>query len=408
MIPKSLMKEHDHYLDNASTSFPKPEAVAEAISECLRYFGVSPGRGSHRLGRRSEDVCSDARVRLARLFHRVTPEQLVVTPNATAALNLVLQGLLEVGDHVVTTNLEHNSVLRPLGQLHRDRGVTVSTVFSDALGHFELEDFDRAINPRTKLVVVNHASNVIGVKAPVEDIAALCRDRGVLLLVDASQTLGFEDLRRLDSDFIAFTGHKGLYAPPGIGGVVMKDPLSVRPMIQGGTGGNSHALVQPTGGIDRFEAGTPNYVGLAGLCAALKWLESQTIEKIAAHELALLTATVEGLQRIDGVQLYGSLAPSDKVPLISFNVKATAPQDLAYYLDTEWNIQTRPGLQCAPLIHQTIGTYPHGTVRVSFGYANTAADVEALLEGVRSFIERRNQRKVQRGYVVKGHHAGLA
>jgi cysteine desulfurase family protein len=342
---KQVQQEKFHYLDHASTTFPKPKAVIDGIDRCMQYYGVNPGRGSHHLAKASEAVFSETRRRLGALFYGAMGEHIAFTSNATAALNLALNGFLEAKDHVVTTNFEHNSVLRPLALLVERKGIRVTTVFSDDQGFFDLAEFEEALTENTKLVVVNHASNVLGIKTPVEEILTLCKRRNIAMLLDASQTIGVLDLTGIDVDFIAFTGHKGLYAPSGIGGLVMKDPSRIRQLVVGGTGGSSHSLIHPEQGHERFEAGTVNYVGLAGLGAALAWLEERTIKRIFDDEMMLLNMAIQQLSQIEEVEIYGSLDRQWKIPLLSFNIKSSLPTDVARRLDEDFNVQVRAGLQ---------------------------------------------------------------
>jgi selenocysteine lyase/cysteine desulfurase len=287
------------------------------------------------------------------------------------------------------------SIEQTLAGLVQKDGIQVSTVFSNAQGKFDLKEFEAAIQPTTRLVVVNHASNVLGILAPVPEIAAIARARGVKLLVDASQTMGCVDLHDFEADFIVFTGHKSLYAPPGVGGVAIRCPELVQPLIHGGTGSNSHSLQQPLLGSEKFEPGTLNYLGIAGLEAALEWKAQCSMRVEFQRQMDLLADCEEQLSRQRDFISYGTKCPELKIPLLSFNIASAFPGEVANFLDEHFNVQTRSGLQCAPLIHQSIGTYPYGTIRISLGHGTQKADIDALVEGIHEYCRQRSLRQAR-------------
>jgi cysteine desulfurase/selenocysteine lyase len=370
------------YLDNASTYAPKPDVVWQAARAYIDDVAASPGRGGYRAARGADEIVEGARASLARLLGVPKPGAIAFAANATHALNTAIQGTVGEGDHVVTTTTEHNSVLRPLETLARAGRITCTRVPVSASGLFDLDRFAAAVRPGTRLVAVNHASNVTGAVAPVVDMCAIAHEAGALFLLDASQTAGALDIdvEELGCDLLAFTGHKSLRGPSGTGGLYVRDPDQVRPLLQGGTGLNSHALVQPALMPTRLEAGTPNYLGIAGLGAAVDLLLDD--EDIARTRRALTDLTEYCLLRLralDAVRVYEVDPGIQRVPVISINMDGLYASELSSVLDSRHGIMTRAGLHCAPLIHEALGTAPHGTVRVSLGSANTRSDVDALI-----------------------------
>lgn len=376
------MSEEKHYLDNACTSHPKPEVVWQAVRNYQTNIGASPARSGHTLGRKADEVVSETRELIADLFGVTNSKHIVFTQNSTQALNMLLKGILSEGDHVVTTNLEHNSTLRPLERLSREGVITYTVVESDKDGIINPEDIEKAVKENTKLIAVNHASNAIGVRAPITEIGSIAKNLGLLFLIDASQTAGVLDIDvdRDNIDFVAFTGHKSLYGPSGIGGAYIRDPKTVRPLMDGGSG-NSKSLIQPAYMPEKFEAGTHNYMGIAGLNASLKDLKGKRAE-VLEKELALTEYLIQELLKIPRVSVYGTKDISKKVPVVSFNMEGYFANQLAGILDEKYNVLTRPGLHCAPLVHRTLGTAPTGTVRVSLGMFNTKEQIEHLLSGL--------------------------
>lgn len=387
------------YLDNAATSFPKPESVHESMSSFYRQCGVNPGRTGCDLALKAEEMIHSTRRRLSELFNpslvargvKKDPDRLVFTANATHALNLVIQGTLQPGDHVVTTTTEHNSVIRPVNHMGR-RGVTATFVKPDGEGYVDPEAIRRAITPKTRLVVVNHASNVIGVVQDLAAIGAVCREAGVPFAVDAAQTAGVLpiDMAAWGISFLAFTGHKGLFGPTGTGGLCVADDAEIASTVFGGTGVRSaypyHLEEYPY----RLEAGTLNLMGIAGLAAGLDWIEARGREAILSHELALLARLQEGIQGVRGITIHGTTRLDRRVAVCSLTVAGYDPSDVGTMLDVDYNILTRTGLQCAPLIHEHLGTSPRGTVRLSIGPFNTEAEIDHAVAALRRIAATRN------------------
>ncbi|MBX7218764.1 MAG: aminotransferase class V-fold PLP-dependent enzyme [Blastocatellia bacterium] len=373
------------YLDNAATSHPKPENVYVALGAFLRQVGGNPGRGGHWAALEAEKTLAEVRLKLARLIGApTTPERVVFTFNASDGLNMAIKGVLEDGDHVITSGLEHNSVMRPLARLQETRGIEVTVLPFDARGLVDPDDFRRAITPRTRLMILSHASNVIGTVQPIEEIGAIARENGLLFLVDAAQTMGVipVDVKFSNIDLLAAAGHKGLMGPPGTGFLYVGERAELTPWREGGTGGNSLAELQPMEFPYWLESGTPNTVGIAALGAALEYLTSRGIEHIHQHEMRLLSRLAEGLCEIEGISIFGPTDPERGVGVLSFTLEGFDPQEIGIVLDDSFGVAVRPGLHCAPATHHRLGTLPLGTVRVSPGAFNTEADIDVLLEAV--------------------------
>lgn len=380
------------YLDNAATSFPKPECVHEAVHEFYSRCGVNPGRSGCDLGLEAERMIHSTRMRLSALFNRSLveagkvkdPARVAFSLNATMALNLVINGTLEAGDHVITTKVEHNSVIRPVNHRVRDAGAEATFVAPDGEGYIDPDDIRAAIRKNTKLVIVNHASNVTGVVQDLEAIGRVCAEAGVPLAVDSAQTAGVLpiDMARMHISFLAFTGHKGLFGPTGTGGVCVADDAEIRGTVFGGTGVRSADPYHLSEFPFRLEAGTQNLAGIAGLGAGLDWIERKGMGEIYAHEIGLLRLLQEGLADIPGVRLWGTRNLERRVATLSITIDGIDPSDTGTFLDVDYNVQTRTGLQCAPLIHEHQGSAPRGTVRFSIGPFNTEADIEAAVAAV--------------------------
>jgi len=376
------------YLDNAATSWPKPEGVAEAVVSAMRAAGANPGRAGHRMAIEAGRVVYDAREEVAELFGLSDPLRVVFTPNVTAALNLVLRGLLHPGDHVVTSSMEHNSVMRPLRALERE-GVHLTVVPCSPEGLLAPDDLRAALRRETALVVLNHASNVVGTLLPVGEVGEITRERGIPLLVDAAQTAGAYpiDMEAMCIDLLAFTGHKSLYGPMGTGGLAISpafDEGRLQPLVRGGTGSRSEDEEQPEFLPDVYESGTLNVPGLAGLAAGIRWILERGVATIRRDEVRLLGALLAGLRDIRGVTVYGSGDPGRQTATVSFNIDGMEPSEVGLRLDEEHGVLCRVGLHCSPAAHRTIGTFPAGTVRFGLGAMNTGADVEAALTAVRA------------------------
>ncbi len=372
------------YLDNAATTFPKPESVYRAMDEFMRQRAGNPGRGAHRLSLAANEVVDETRQLVARLFHAPNPNRVVFTANTTDAINLALHGLLQPGDHVVTTSMEHNAVVRPLHTLMQ-QGVRVTRVPCAPDGSVEPAQVLAAMRPDTRLVAMIHASNVTGIILPVESVGAAVRERGALFLVDAAQSAGVLplDVQAMHIDLLAFPGHKGLFGPPGTGGLVVGERATLRPIRQGGTGTRSEEEEQPAMLPEGFETGTLNSAGIAGLGAGVRFVLEQGTERIRAHETALVEKLLAGLRDIPGLTLYGPTDVYRQVGVVSIRLAHWEPMDLGVALDQEFDISVRTGLHCAPLAHRTIGTLPTGTVRLAPGYFSTLDDVERVTDALR-------------------------
>ncbi len=372
------------YCDQAATSFPKPRGVVEAISSFLTNASGSPGRSAHRWAIEAGRAVFEAREAVAGLFNCPSSEQVIFTANVTESLNLVLLGLLQSGDHVVTTSMEHNSVMRPLQYLKESRNVDFTVVFCDDQGRLAPEDIQEAIRPETKLIIVNHASNVTGTILPIEAVGNIKGD--AFFLVDAAQSAGVipVDMQKAKIDFLAFTGHKSLLGPTGIGGLCLPRDVPLNPLKRGGTGSRSESWIHPDFLPDRYESGTPNTVGIVGLKAGIKFILDQGLEQVRAHEVNLASRMMDGLSPVNRVRIYGPRTTDEKTAIVSLNVENKSPSEVCLVLDRKYGIMTRGGLHCAPVAHKTIGTFPGGTVRFSFAYFNTAEEVD---QAVRSIYE---------------------
>jgi cysteine desulfurase family protein len=367
------------YFDNAATSWPKPPAVRAALSDYFGEAGGNPGRSAHRMSVAAARVIENARQALAEVFHADDPSRIAFAHNATHALNAALYGVLRAGDHVVTTSLEHNSVMRPLRHLET-LGVEV-TVVRCPDGAFDLDGFRAALRRGTRLVVTTHGSNVVGTLAPLGDIAQLAREYGALYLVDASQTAGVVpiDVQEIGVDLLAFTGHKGLLGPTGTGGLFIREGVTLSPLLRGGTGSNSAHEVQPDFMPDAYESGTANVAGIAGLGAGARFLLEIGIENVIRHERALVAQFLAAADDVPGLIVYGPRDPSVRCGVVSFNLKDALPSEVGLILDQSFGIMARTGLHCAPAAHRTLGTFPTGTVRFGFGWFNTPAEVETAV-----------------------------
>jgi cysteine desulfurase/selenocysteine lyase len=381
------------YFDNAATSWPKPPGVAEAMVHFLESVGANPGRAAHRQALESGRIVYDAREAVCELFHAPDPLRVAFTKNVTEALNLALLGLLRPGDHVITSSMEHNSMMRPLRALERQPeqgfgGVEVTVVECSPQGVLDPAAVEAALQPDTRLVALNHASNVLGTLLPVDEVGRLCRERGLLLLVDTAQTGGAYpvNMQTDQIDLLAFTGHKSLGGPMGTGGLIVGervDETEIAPLIRGGTGSRSQYEVQPDFLPDMCESGTLNVVGLAGLQVGVRWVLEHGVQAIRAHEVALIQVLIEGLQEIPGVTVYGTLDPELQAATVSFNIAHMAPSEAGLRLDDEYAILCRVGLHCAPVAHKTIGTFPDGTVRFGLSAFNTVEEVRIAVDAVR-------------------------
>ena len=377
------------YLDNAATTFPKPREVMERMLKNYLQFGVSPGRGSYDLAVQASEMVEAARRNLARFFGAPDPNRLIFAANATDALNLVFHGLLNPGDHVVSTRLEHNSVLRPLHHLREAGRITYDLAPFDGAGFVDPREIERRLRPDTRLVVVSHASNVLGTVQPVAEIGRICAERDIPFVVDAAQSAGKVpiDLMSWRASAVAFTGHKSLYGPTGIGGLAIHPDLEIRPSRYGGTGVGSKNLVHTPGFPHRLEAGTLNLMGILGLTEGVDYTLGKGMAAMHNREMALLARLRDGLSKLGKVRLYCADDLSNHVGVLTANVEGVHPSDAGAILDGDFNIAVRVGLHCAPLVHEDLGTSQHGAVRFSLGAFNTEEDIDRAVEAMTSMSQ---------------------
>jgi cysteine desulfurase family protein len=376
------------YLDNAATSFPKPESVYRALDHVARTSLGNPGRAGHKMAREAEMALDGCRHLLNQFFHGEAPERFVFTLNCTDALNMGIKGTIKEGDHVITTDLEHNSVSRPLRALELVGRISLTRVKADAGGTVDPEAIRKAITPKTRLIALTHASNVLGTVQPIADVGRIARERDLLFLVDAAQTAGVLpiDVQNMLIDLLAFPGHKGLLGPTGTGALYVGSRAKLGAWREGGTGGDSSSETQPREFPYFLEGGTPNVLGVAGLAAGIKYLQERGLSAIHAHEVELTERLWQRLDGLDGCVVYGHRDAARRVGTISFSTESFPASDLGAILDVDFNIAIRPGLHCAPYIHRSLGTFPDGTVRVSPGPFNTQDDIDGLSQALAEVI----------------------
>jgi cysteine desulfurase/selenocysteine lyase len=381
------------YLNNAATTWPKPECVYEAVDGYLRYHGASQGRGSFKRSQEATNIIENCRQNLARLFNVDDPKRFVFTKNCSEALNLAIKGLLRPGDHVVTGSMEHNSVWRPLKTLEQKGVISLTQVPCNQQGDIDLADVERAFTPKTRLLVFMHASNVTGAIFPAAELAGIAHAHNALFLLDAAQTAGVYpiDISGLDLDLLACSGHKGLLGPQGTGALYVSPGLKLQPLMEGGTGSSSLSPYQPDVLPDRFETGTPNGPGLAGLGAAIEFILGTGIDAIRQKEHQLTAQLLEQLSHIPGMVIYGHNDPDHRVAVVSFNVPKVNPEEVGAVLDEVFNVMVRTGLHCSPQAHRTIGTVDYGTVRVSPGFFNTPEEIDYFIDAVREIAAKAGQ-----------------
>ncbi|MEA5058806.1 MAG: aminotransferase class V-fold PLP-dependent enzyme [Candidatus Pelethousia sp.] len=380
------------YFDNGSTSFPKAPGVGEAMAALIATGAFNINRGGYEGAYRVADMVLDTREQICRLLDWEDPKNVAFTGNVTQSLNLILKGYLKAGDHVIVSSLEHNAVMRPLNQLGK-LGVTFDAAQADADGRLAIERIEALIRPQTKLVVMTHASNVCGTVLPIADAAALCRARGLRFVVDAAQTAGVLPLsmKELGADAIAFTGHKGILGPQGIGGMVLTDEFAaqIEPLLSGGTGSVSDTEQMPAFLPDRFESGTMNLPGIAGLHAALEYILETGTDRINQVEMELCSRFLAGVRALPGVRMVGVDGIQGRVATVSLDFSSMGLDNavVSYRLDDEHGIMTRCGMHCAPRAHKTLGTFPQGTVRFAFGHKNTPDEVDSCLEALKDICK---------------------
>lgn len=377
------------YLDNAATSFPKPREVPEAVYAYMTQLGSNINRGCYGDAYSAEELVYETRQLLQALFHGDDCRNVVFTKNVTESLNVLLKGFLHPGDHVLVSSMEHNAVMRPLVQLEKI-GVTFSRIPCNGEGELCLNAMEGLLTEHTRAVVITHASNVCGTVMPLAEIGEFCRTHGLRLLVDCAQTAGLLpiDMEAMHIDALAFTGHKGLLGPQGIGGFLLKEDMVplVEPLLSGGTGSLSHTEEIPAFMPDRFEPGTPNLPGIMGLRAGLLWLKETGMEQILVHEEALTRRFLDGLKPMEEaglLRIVGKRTEKGRTGVVSVQTLTVPLAQAAFALDSQYGIQTRVGLHCAPSAHKTLGTFPEGTIRFSFGWFNTQDDADEALRALR-------------------------
>lgn len=373
------------YLDNAATSFPKPEIVYEAINRCMREYCANPGRGGHSLSMTSAKAVLKARETVGRFFNIGNPGRLCFTKNATEALNLAVKGLLKPGDHVITTSMEHNSVIRPLKTLEKGSAVELTIIRGNESGEIDVEEFGKSIKRNTRLIVSTLSSNVNGIVMPVGEIGKIAAENGIAYLVDASQGAGTieTDIKAMHIGLLAFPGHKGLMGPQGTGGLYVGEGLKLDSVMQGGTGSQSENLYQPEELPDLLESGTLNTPGIVGLGCGIGFINSVGIENVRAHKHMLVSRLMEGMDEIKGVKLYSKRDRENNSGIVAFNFNGIDSNEVSYVLDRIYGIASRAGLHCAPLAHSTLGTLKAGVVRLSVSYFNTLEEIDLTLDALR-------------------------
>lgn len=378
------------YLDNGATSFPKAPGVAESMTNYLTNIGCNINRGAYNSSFVAEDVVYETRELLCQLFNYDKPENVVFTKNITESLNVLIKGLCKEGDHIIVSSMEHNAVMRPINSL-KDMGVEYTKVQCSEEGELNPLDILKYIKDNTKAVIMTHASNVCGTILNLEEVGKICSDKAINFIIDTAQTAGFLDVnyKKLKADAIAFTGHKGLLGPQGIGGFIINDKLAkeMSTFIEGGTGSLSEHEIQPEYMPDKFEAGTMNIPGVFGLNAALKYIFDEGIDKIRKKELSLLESFLNKVSDIEGARLIGKRSLEGRTALVSLDFPKHDNAEISYRLYKEFGIMTRCGLHCAPSAHMTLNTFPNGTVRFSFSHFNTLEDVNYTVNSIKKCID---------------------
>lgn len=371
------------YMDNAATTMHKPQEVIDAVVMAMSSMG-NAGRGVNEASLSASRIIYDTREKLCRLFGAEDPRQIVFTPNSTESLNIAIKGILNPGDHVIATMLEHNSVLRPLYEMEK-KGVRLTIVKSDQNGRFNLKDIEDAIEEDTKMIVCTNGSNLTGNYVDPEPVGTLARERGIVFVVDASQTAGVFpiDVQKMKIDVLCFTGHKGMLAPQGTGGMYVRKGLVIRPLKSGGSGVQTYSKTHPIEMPTALEAGTLNGHGIAGLHAAVEYLEKTGVDNIRAREQDLMWRFYEGVKDIPGVKVYGDFSSKNRCPIVTLNIGDYDSSEVSDELLTEYGISTRAGGHCAPLMHEALGTVEQGAVRFSFSHYNTEEEVDTAIEAIR-------------------------
>lgn len=371
------------YMDNAATTMKKPDVVIQAVTEAMCSVG-NPGRGVHDASLSAARIVYDTRVELAELFRAESPNCIAFTMNSTESLNIAIQGVLAPGDHVITTALEHNSVLRPL-YVMEEKGVELTILPCDSKGKLNYDDFETAIRPNTKAIICTHGSNLTGNLVDISYIGEIARKKNLLFIVDASQTAGVFDIdvQKMNIDILCFTGHKGLLGPQGTGGLYVRTGVEVRPLLSGGSGVQTYLKKHPSEMPTALEAGTLNAHGLAGLGASVRYIQEMGMQKIREKEKQLMRCFYEGIMSVPGVQVYGDFSDYHRCSIVTLNIRDYDSSKVSDVLYTDYGIATRAGAHCAPLMHQALGTVEQGAVRFSFSHFNTMEEIESAIQAVR-------------------------
>lgn len=372
------------YLDNAATTYPKPEQVYDSIMDCMKNYCANPGRAGHKMAMRAAREIYDARENIAKLFNIDNPMNIILTNNATDSLNLAIKGAVKEGDHIITTSMEHNSVIRPIKSLEA-RGISNTIVNCNKEGFLDVNDIKNAIKPNTKLIVTTHASNVVGTLVDIKAVGEIAKENNILYLVDASQTAGVYsiDVKDMNVDMIAAPGHKCLLGPQGTGILYIREGLSVDILKEGGTGSKSEDLFQPEIVPDRYESGTHNTPGIAGLNEGVKFILEKGIDNIRLHEEELCQYMLDKLEEVPNIKIYGTKDSKKRAAVIAINIGDMDSGEITFILDSEYDIATRSGIHCAPLAHKTLGTLEQGAVRFSLGYFNTKEEIDKAVEALK-------------------------
>lgn len=380
------------YLDNAATSFPKPNSVYNSIMNYMTNIGANPGRGASTSSLKGNKIIFEARNTLAEFFHFSKVENVIFTPNITYSLNMLIKGAVKKGWHVITSSMDHNSTLRTLHSLANNGLIELDILNANSLGEINVDEFKSKIKTNTKLVILSHGSNVTGTIQPLEEIGNICKCNNIYFIIDSAQTAGVLglDFNKLNCSALAFTGHKSLLGPQGIGGFLINDEYNsiCNSLIEGGTGSVSSDIIQPNFLPDKFESGTMNAPAIAGLLEGIKFINSEGLVTIKEHEDSLTKKFIDGVLNIPSIEVYGYKDTLNRTSTISLNSSKIDNSELGFYLDSQFGITTRTGLHCAPLAHKSIGTYPAGTIRFSFGYFNDLKDVDYALKSINSIISK--------------------
>lgn len=377
------------YFDNAATTFPKPDIVYDRVMKVMKEYGANPGRSGHKLALKASREIFETRNLISKFFNTGNPMNIIFTFNCTESLNIGIKGILKPGDHVITTSMEHNSVLRPIKYLEKT-GVESTIIKADEKGIINPLDIQRAIKPNTKLIVTTHVSNLTGSIMPIKSIGEIAKENNIYYLVDAAQSAGVYniDVQKMNIDILAFPGHKGLLGPQGTGGLYIRDDVDLDGIFQGGTGSVSYSLEQPEIKPDKYESGTINAPGVIGLGEGIRYIMEKGINNIRIYEEELTKHFIEEAMKIDGIKLYGPLDINKQGAVVSLNIRDVDSSEVSYLLDEEYDIAVRPGLHCAPLAHKTIGTFEQGVIRFSFGLFNTHKEIEYGIKALKEIAKK--------------------